>query len=247
MAFLCHGKNCKKLFSTKSNKTKHEKLKNHGPQLEEKTIIHCVDSLYHCSANGCVVDSKYKHNILGFLILFHTLFNIRFKQVNVIVSSFYNLRSTRMTLCIDNLVAFLKYLPAVLLYLSAVLLWYLECSIITHSKSLCALCWYFVLSLFSFSFNLTYDCFSLFLLRVIFLAYHICLLSRFPFWSIPSHQTPNIISEQNIMFILYLLTKLFSYILRSNLTNRSCKVSQISLCGTDFLDFFTLWYFLNQF
>ena len=36
MAFPCRGGNCKKLFSTKSNRNRHKKLKNHGPQLEEK-------------------------------------------------------------------------------------------------------------------------------------------------------------------------------------------------------------------
>ena len=99
-------------------------------------------------------------------------------------------------------------------------------------KNLCALSWHFVFSLFSFSFNLTYDYFSLFLLalqclmstkrshilkqpctkglRVIFLAYHVCLFSKFPFWNISSYQT-NIISEENIMFILDFLIKLSSY------------------------------------
>ena len=45
-------------------------------------------------------------------------------------------------------------------------------------KNWCALCWYFVFSLFSFLFNLSYDCFSLFLLRVIFLAYHVFFLAK---------------------------------------------------------------------
>ena len=126
-------------------------------------------------------------------------------------------------------------------------------------KNLCALSWHFVFSLFSFSFNLTYDYFSLFLLalqclmstkrshilkqpctkglRVIFLAYHVCLFSKFPFWNISSYQT-NIISEENIMFILDFLIKLSSYVLLSSLPNRSCKVSQNLFCCTDFLAFF---------
>ena len=106
-------------------------------------------------------------------------------------------------------------------------------------KNLCALCWYFGFSLFSFLFNWKYGCFLLFLLRVIFLAYHVWLFSRFPFWNISSYYTPIIISEENIMFILHFLTKRSSYVLLSNLANRSCsKVSQIWLCSTDFLDFF---------
>ena len=39
LAFPCHGENCKKSFSTKSNINKHEKLKNQGPQYEGKTEI----------------------------------------------------------------------------------------------------------------------------------------------------------------------------------------------------------------
>ena len=35
-AFPCRGENYKKSFSTKSNRNKHEKWKNHGPQIEEK-------------------------------------------------------------------------------------------------------------------------------------------------------------------------------------------------------------------
>ena len=62
IAFPCRGENCRKLFSMKPNRSKHEKLKNHGPQLEEKTKIPCVDSLYRCPANDCDVESKYKHN-----------------------------------------------------------------------------------------------------------------------------------------------------------------------------------------
>ena len=54
-------------------------------------------------------------------------------------------------------------------------------------KNLWALCWYFLFSIFSFLFNLTYDCFSLFLLRVSFLAYHVCLFSTFFFWNISSY------------------------------------------------------------
>ena len=70
MDFPCRGENCKKSFSTKSNRNKHEKLKNHGPQLEEKTKIPCVDNLYRCPANGCDVESKYKHNIVKYLKIY---------------------------------------------------------------------------------------------------------------------------------------------------------------------------------
>ena len=67
MTFPCRGENCKKSFSMKSNRNKNEKLKNHGPQLEEKTKIPCFDNLYSCPANGCDFESKYKHNIVKHL------------------------------------------------------------------------------------------------------------------------------------------------------------------------------------
>ena len=66
ITFPCRGENYKKLFSIKSNRNKHEKLKNHGQQLEKKTKISCVYSLYRCPANDCDVESKYKHNIETF-------------------------------------------------------------------------------------------------------------------------------------------------------------------------------------
>ena len=59
MAFPCRGENCKK-----SNRNKHEKLKNHGPQLEEKTKIPCLNYLFRCPTNSCDVESNYKHNIV---------------------------------------------------------------------------------------------------------------------------------------------------------------------------------------
>ena len=67
MDFPCRSENCKKSFSTKSNRNKHEKLKNHGSQLEEKTKIPFFDTLYRCPANGCDVESKYKYNIVKHL------------------------------------------------------------------------------------------------------------------------------------------------------------------------------------
>ena len=39
MAFPCRGENCKKSFSTNSNRNKYKKLKNDGPQLEKKTFL----------------------------------------------------------------------------------------------------------------------------------------------------------------------------------------------------------------
>ena len=60
MDFPCRGGNRKKSFSTKSNRNKDEKLKNHGAQLEKKTKILCVDNLSRCPANDYDVESKYK-------------------------------------------------------------------------------------------------------------------------------------------------------------------------------------------
>ena len=67
VAFPCRGENCKKSFSKKSNRDKHEKLKNDGPQLQEKTKFPCFDNLYSCPANGCDVEFKYKHNLVKHL------------------------------------------------------------------------------------------------------------------------------------------------------------------------------------
>ena len=36
-------------------------------KLRKKTKIPCVDNLYRCPANGCDIESKYKHNIVQHL------------------------------------------------------------------------------------------------------------------------------------------------------------------------------------
>ena len=63
---------CLVLYShgTNSHKNKHEILKNHGPQLAQKFKILCASNLSCCPANGCDVESKYKHNIVTHLRMF---------------------------------------------------------------------------------------------------------------------------------------------------------------------------------
>ena len=61
MVFTCCEENCKKSFSTKSNWNKHERLKNHRPQTDDKNESPFFD-VFHCQTNGCVTKSEYKHN-----------------------------------------------------------------------------------------------------------------------------------------------------------------------------------------
>ena len=42
MAFTCYEQNCKKSFSSKSNQNKHERLKNHRPQMDGKNRFHSL-------------------------------------------------------------------------------------------------------------------------------------------------------------------------------------------------------------
>ena len=65
--FPCRGENCKISFSTILVETNMKKLKNHGPQLEEKTKIPCVNNLYRCPTNRRDVESKHKHNTVKHL------------------------------------------------------------------------------------------------------------------------------------------------------------------------------------
>ena len=67
MVFICLKENCKKSFSSKSNRNKHERLKNHRPQTDGKNKIPYFKDVFHCPTNGCVTKYKYKHNIVKHL------------------------------------------------------------------------------------------------------------------------------------------------------------------------------------
>ena len=67
MVFTCRKENCKKSFSTRSNRNKHERLKNQRPPTDDKNEIPCFDDVFHCPQNGCVSKSKYKHKIVKHL------------------------------------------------------------------------------------------------------------------------------------------------------------------------------------
>ena len=68
MVFLCRDENCKKSFSIKSNRNKHEKLKKHGPIITKTRILFDESSkLYACPTEDCNVQSKYKANVLKHL------------------------------------------------------------------------------------------------------------------------------------------------------------------------------------
>ena len=67
MVFTCGEENCKKSFTTKSNRNTHERLKNHRPQTDDKNEIPFFDDVFHYPANGCVTKSKYKHDIVKHL------------------------------------------------------------------------------------------------------------------------------------------------------------------------------------
>ena len=67
VVFICLKENCKKSFSSKSNRNKHERLKNHRPQTDGKNKIPYFKDVFHCPANGCVTKYKYKHNIVKHL------------------------------------------------------------------------------------------------------------------------------------------------------------------------------------
>ena len=67
MVFTCREENCKKSFSNNPYRNKHERLKNHRPQTEDKNEIPLFDDVFHCPTNGCVTKSRYKHNVVKHL------------------------------------------------------------------------------------------------------------------------------------------------------------------------------------
>ena len=109
-------------------------------------------------------------------------------------------------------------------------------------KNLCALCWYFFFSLFSFLLNLSYDCFLLFLFRVIILV----IFSVGFLFGIFFPIRLQILFQKRTLCLYYTSWQNFHLIsCFSNLANRSCKVSQLWHYSTDFLEFFNPIVFLE--
>ena len=67
MVFPCRNEKCERSFNTISNINKNERLKNHGPQSEDKIEIPFFNDAFHCPIDGCDTKSNYKHNILKHL------------------------------------------------------------------------------------------------------------------------------------------------------------------------------------
>ena len=64
MVILCRGENCNESFSIKLNRNKHKNLKKYRPSADVKTKIPLNEKrLYHCPADGCTVEFKYKQKL----------------------------------------------------------------------------------------------------------------------------------------------------------------------------------------
>ena len=83
MVFPCCNEDCKKSFSTKSNRNKHEKLKEHGPTVTKTRIpFDETSKLYAYPTEDCNVQSKYKSNVLKHLKLYDSIRKKRKSIVN---------------------------------------------------------------------------------------------------------------------------------------------------------------------
>ena len=70
MTFPCWSENCKKQFSTKFNRNKHERIKKHY-QADER-LTHNISyneqtKSCSCPTTNCTATSRYKHNIIKHL------------------------------------------------------------------------------------------------------------------------------------------------------------------------------------
>ena len=66
MPFPCRSENCKKQFSTKFNRNKHEQIKRHYKADERSTHNIPYDEqtkLYSCPTTNCTTTSRFKHDI----------------------------------------------------------------------------------------------------------------------------------------------------------------------------------------
>ena len=67
MSFPCRNDSCKKQFSTKFNRNKHERIKGHYQKAvrSARDIPHYgATKLYSCPTANCTATSKYNHNII---------------------------------------------------------------------------------------------------------------------------------------------------------------------------------------
>ena len=63
MSFVCRGVDCKKSFSSKFNRNKHERIKGHYLQSSLEIPYDDSTGLFSCSTVGCQTTSKYKASI----------------------------------------------------------------------------------------------------------------------------------------------------------------------------------------
>ena len=63
MSFVCRGVDCKKSFSSKFNRNKHERIKGHFLQSSLEIPYDDSTGLFSCSTVGCQTTSKYKASI----------------------------------------------------------------------------------------------------------------------------------------------------------------------------------------
>ena len=84
MGFPCRNERCKKQFSTKVNRNKHDRTKRHYQEAVRSTRdipYNGATKLYSCSTANCTATSKYKHNIIKQLKSCYTV-NKNKKSVN---------------------------------------------------------------------------------------------------------------------------------------------------------------------
>ena len=68
MGFPCRDEKCKKSFSTRFNRNKHEKLKGHAAVTSDRKIpMDETTGLFKCPTINCTTTSKYNYNIVKHL------------------------------------------------------------------------------------------------------------------------------------------------------------------------------------
>ena len=82
MVFSCRDESCKKSFSARFNRNRHEKLKAQAPETSNRQIpCDGKSGLFKCPTTDCATTSKYKYNIIKHLKSFRK-FNKNKKGAN---------------------------------------------------------------------------------------------------------------------------------------------------------------------
>ena len=100
MGFLCRDEKCRKSFSTRFNRNKHEKLKGHAAVTSDRKIpMDETTGLFKYPTINCTTISKYNYNIVNDLKKCHKARKNKKDANEKKVCSYCNIEFTKKSAC----------------------------------------------------------------------------------------------------------------------------------------------------